>query len=241
MSVVWKPVLAWSIAAVLLVAAGCGSGDETDANTEPEAANPPAGQAGQQPAAPDSAAATTTDASLAPAVRIQTALGGTALGSITVELDVEQAGITVANFLKYVDSGHYNNTIFHQVFKDKVVLGGSFTPELEERPTDAPIYNEARDGLKNVRATIAMARVSEDIHSATAQFFINVQDNPSLDHKETSAGEPQAQDYGYCVFGKVTDGMKVIDKISNMQVHDRAGFEQIPVETVRITTITRLR
>lgn len=236
MPVVWKHVLAWSIAAVLLVAAGCGSGDETDADTESDAANSPAGQAGEQSAAPDSSAAPTTAASLALAVRIDTTQG-----SITVELDPERASGTVANFLKYVDRGHYDNTIFHQVFQDKVVLGGSFTPELEEKPTNGPIYNEARNGLRNLRATIAMARQSEVIDSATAQFFINVQDNPSLDHKEASTGEPQPQDYGYCVFGTVTEGMDVIDKISNMAVHDRSGFEQIPIETVRITSITRWR
>jgi cyclophilin family peptidyl-prolyl cis-trans isomerase len=232
MSVVWKQVFAWSLAAILLAAAGCGSGNETDAKTD--AGNSPAEQNGAPSAAPDSSAAPA--ASLAPAVRIDTTLG-----SITVELDPERAGVTVNNFLKYVDRGQYDNTIFHQVFKDKVVLGGSFTPELEEKPTDGPIYNEARNGLKNVRATIAMARQSDVIDSATAQFFINVQDNPSLDHKETAGGETQPQDYGYCVFGKVTEGMEVVDKISNLPVHDRSGFEQTPVETVRITSITQLR
>lgn len=234
MPVVWKRVFAWSIAVVLLVAAGCGSDDETDADAD--TASSSAEQAGGPSAEPGSSVASTPAESVAPTVVIDTTQG-----RITVELDPELASITVANFLKYVVNGRYDNTIFHQVIRDKVVLGGSFTPELEEIPTDVAIYNEARDGLKNVRATIAMARVSEDIHSATAQFFINVQDNPSLDHKEPSTGEPQPQDYGYCVFGKVTDGMAVIDKISNMAVEDRDGFEQIPVETVRITSITQLR
>ena len=163
----------------------------------------------------------------------------TSLGSITVRLDAEKAPLTVENFLAYVDSGHYDQTIFHQVIKDypKVVLGGAFTPQRSEKTATRPaIYNEARNGLKNRRGTIAMARQANHRHSATYYFFLNLTDNEVLDHKDrTSEG------YGYCVFGEIIDGMDVADKNGTVEVQDTEQFERIPVETVMIRSMKRLR
>ena len=132
-------------------------------------------------------------------------------GTITLELDTVNAPKTSANFIAYVESGHYDGTIFHRVIKNFMIQGGGMTPDMEQKPTQAPIENEgeqtAKAGLKNVRGSIAMARTN-DPHSATAQFFINTVDNDFLDFKA-----PSGQGWGYCVFGKVVDGMDVVDAI----------------------------
>ena len=131
----------------------------------------------------------------------------TSMGDIVLELDQAKAPVTVDNFLKYVNAGFYNGTIFHRVIDGFMIQGGGFTQDFQKKPTNPPIQNEANNGLKNVRGTIAMARTS-DPNSATAQFFINVVNNAFLDFRA-----PSGQDWGYTVFGQVVDGMDVVDKI----------------------------
>ncbi len=149
-------------------------------------------------------------------------------GVITLELDAEKAPLTVANFLAYVESGHYNNTVFHRVIDGFMIQGGGFEPGMKQKPCKAPIKNEADNGLKNNAYTIAMARTS-DPHSATAQFFINVADNEFLNFKA-----PNGNGWGYCVFGKVVEGTDVVDKIKGVKTGN-AGFHQdVPKEDVII-------
>ena len=155
----------------------------------------------------------------------------TSMGDITVELDQGKAPKSVENFLAYVNDGFYDGTIFHRVISNFMVQGGGFTADMEKKPTRDPIQNEADNGLKNRRGTLAMARTPE-INSATAQFFINVKDNSFLDHKGTSA-----QDYGYAVFARVTEGMDVVDKIKDVKTGNVGPFQDVPTETVLIKTI----
>ncbi len=160
----------------------------------------------------------------------------TSLGPIKLKLDAENAPLTVDNFLAYVDEGHYDQTIFHQVLEDYVVLGGAYTSDFVEKQTHTPIRNEAHNGLSNRRGTIAMARRPDAIDSATCQFYLNLNDNPVLDHKDRST-----EGYGYCVFGEVVEGMEVVDRIGQTQVHDTKEIERTPVETVMINSIRRLQ
>src|SRR5262245_50643420 len=149
----------------------------------------------------------------------------TSLGDITVELDAAKAPLSVENFLTYVKAGHYNGTIFHRVIKGFMIQGGGMTPDMKEKPTRPPIKNEAANGLKNERGTIVMARTSQ-VDSATSQFFINTgTNNTFLDHK--------VRDYGYAVFGKVIDGMAVVDKIEGVKTQPG----DVPVEPVIIKSI----
>ena len=149
-------------------------------------------------------------------------------GDITLSLDAVKAPKTVANFLQYVKSGHYDGTIFHRVIDNFMIQGGGMTAGLKEKSSGAKIENEANNGLKNERGTVAMARTS-DPHSATAQFFINVNDNDFLNHTA-----PNAQGWGYAVFGKVTDGLDVVDTIRKVKTGN-AGFHQdVPTEDVVI-------
>ncbi len=152
----------------------------------------------------------------------------TNLGSISLELDAEKAPITTANFLEYVKSGHYNGTIFHRVIDGFMIQGGGFEPGMSQKPTRAPIKNEADNGLKNEAYTIAMAR-TPDPHSASAQFFINVAKNDFLNFSS-----PTPQGWGYCVFGKVVEGQDVVDKIKKVRTGSRAGHQDVPVEDVVI-------
>lgn len=155
----------------------------------------------------------------------------TSMGTITLELDADKAPKTAANFESYVKSGHYDGTIFHRVINGFMIQGGGMEPGMQEKSTQAPIENEADNGLANERGTIAMARTMEP-HSATAQFFINVKDNTFLNH---SGKTPDG--WGYCVFGKVVDGMDVVDKIKGVQTGS-AGFHQdVPVEDVVIEKV----
>ena len=151
----------------------------------------------------------------------------TSMGDITVELNRARAPKSVENILSSVNGGFYDGTIFHRVISNFMIQGGGFTPDMARKPTREPIRNEADNGLKNRRGTLAMARTAE-VHSATAQFFINVQNNSFLDHKGKSSS-----DYGYAVFGKVTDGMDVVDKIKDV----KTGNGDVPTETVLIKTI----
>jgi peptidyl-prolyl cis-trans isomerase B (cyclophilin B) len=148
-------------------------------------------------------------------------------GVITLEVDAERAPQTVANFLAYVEAGHYDNTIFHRVIGNFMIQGGGFEPGMKQKDTRAPIKNEAGNGLSNTVGTIAMARTS-DPHSATAQFFINVNDNLFLDKEQSQDG------WGYCVFGRVIEGMDVVNKIKGVAT-GRSGFHQdVPKEDVVI-------
>jgi len=149
----------------------------------------------------------------------------TSMGEITVQLDAEKAPLSVANFLEYVKSNHYNGTIFHRVIKGFMVQGGGMTADMREKPTRAPIKNEAANGLKNERGTLAMARTA-DVDSATSQFFINTgTKNAFLDHK--------VRDYGYAVFGKVVGGMDIVDKIESV----KTAPGDVPLEPVVIKSI----
>jgi peptidyl-prolyl cis-trans isomerase B (cyclophilin B) len=150
---------------------------------------------------------------------------------MTIELDADNAPKTVENFLSYVAGGFYDGTIFHRVIDNFMIQGGGFTADMEQKATQAPIENEANNGLKNQRGTIAMAR-TQDPHSATAQFFINVQDNDFLNH----TGE-NMQGWGYAVFGKVTDGEDVLDKIRCVQTGSQAGHQDVPVEPIIIESV----
>jgi peptidyl-prolyl cis-trans isomerase B (cyclophilin B) len=152
----------------------------------------------------------------------------TNLGTITLELDAERAPATVKNFLAYVADGHYANTVFHRVIDGFMIQGGGFEPGMKQKPTKAAVRNEAANGLKNARYTVAMARTS-DPHSATAQFFINVNDNGFLDHTA-----PSPQGWGYCVFGRVADGQDVVDKIKAVKTGRRGAHADVPLEDVVI-------
>jgi peptidyl-prolyl cis-trans isomerase B (cyclophilin B) len=149
-------------------------------------------------------------------------------GDITLELDEKRAPKTVANFLDYVRSGHFDNTLFHRVIDGFMVQGGGFGPGLKQKPTRAPIDNEAANGLKNSRYSVAMARTN-DPHSATAQFFINVADNDFLNHKS-----PDARGWGYCVFGRVVKGTEVVDRIKAVPTGDRGMHQNVPKDDVVI-------
>ncbi|HEX9725242.1 MAG TPA: peptidylprolyl isomerase [Vicinamibacteria bacterium] len=155
----------------------------------------------------------------------------TSMGNITVELNQARAPRSVENFLGYVKDGFYDGTIFHRVISNFMIQGGGFTADMEKKPTRDPIQNEADNSLKNDRGTLAMARTGE-IHSATAQFFINVRDNDFLNYQGDSA-----QDYGYAVFGRVTDGMDVVDKIKDLPTGTIGGMQDVPTEKVIIKTI----
>ncbi len=152
----------------------------------------------------------------------------TNFGVISLELDAEKAPKTVENFIAYVESGHYDNTVFHRVIKNFMIQGGGMEPGMKQKDTRAPIENEAANGLKNVRGSIAMARTS-DPHSATAQFFINTVDNDFLDFKA-----PAGQGWGYCVFGQVVEGMDVVDKIRAVRTGNKGFHQDVPVEDVII-------
>ncbi|BBE51936.1 Peptidyl-prolyl cis-trans isomerase B [Ferriphaselus amnicola] len=153
----------------------------------------------------------------------------TNFGIITLELDAEKAPVTVKNFLEYVNSGFYSNTVFHRVMDDFMIQGGGFEPGMKQKTTNAPIKNEADNGLKNEIYTIAMARTSEP-HSASSQFFINIKNNSFLNHTA-----PNSQGWGYCVFGKVVDGTEVVDAIRKVKTGNSGFHQNVPKEDVIIT------
>lgn len=170
------------------------------------------------------------DATMADATQV---VMKTTLGDIVIELDEKSAPITVKNFLTYVDEGFYNGTIFHRVINGFMIQGGGFTKDMKQKPTHDQIKNEAGNGLKNMRGTIAMARTNV-VDSATAQFFINVNDNGFLNHTGTNPAQ-----FGYCVFGKVVQGMDVVDAIKAVKTHSVNGFQDVPATTVEILSVTR--
>jgi len=156
----------------------------------------------------------------------------TTKGKIVLLLDAKKAPITVSNFQEYVKSGHYDGTIFHRVIQGFMIQGGGFASDMRQKSVNAPIKNEADNGLKNERGTIAMAR-TPDPHSATAQFFINTVDNRFLDHKSKDM-----QGWGYAVFGKVIEGMEVVDTIASVKTGIKGGHQDVPVEPVVILKAT---
>ena len=149
-------------------------------------------------------------------------------GVIKLELDAEKAPKSVENFLNYVKAGHYDNTVFHRVIDGFMIQGGGFEPGMKQKPTEAPITNEANNGLKNVKGSLAMARTN-DPHSATAQFFINVNDNDFLNHSS-----PTPQGWGYTVFGKVVDGLDIVEKIRKVKTGSKGFHQDVPVDDVVI-------
>jgi peptidyl-prolyl cis-trans isomerase A (cyclophilin A) len=157
----------------------------------------------------------------------------TSKGEIVLELDPAKAPKSVENFINYVKSGHYNGTIFHRVMGDFMIQGGGFTPDMKQKPTQAPIPIESKNGLKNERGSVAMARTG-DPNSATAQFFINVVDNPRLDY-------PSFDGHGYAVFAKVVKGMEVVDAIKKVPTGNKNGHQNVPLEAVTIEQASLLK
>jgi len=155
----------------------------------------------------------------------------TSMGDMTVELFQDKAPKSVANFLAYAKSGFYRGTIFHRVIRNFMIQGGGFTPDMTRKPTQPPIANEAANGLSNDRGTLAMAR-TQDVNSATAQFFINTKDNPGLNHTGTTADK-----FGYAVFGKVTAGMEVVEKIEATATGSKGSYNNVPLQPVIIKNV----
>ena len=185
--------------------------------------------AGMQTPAPPTAAP------LEPAAGNEVVVISTSLGDVTVELFKDKAPVSVANFLSYATEGFYTGTIFHRVVSGFAVQGGGFTPTMVEKMTRPPIQNEATNGLRNVRGTVAMAR-TQSLRSATSQFYFNVSNNADLDHQGFSP-----KDFGYAVFGRVLSGMDVVDRISRVPTHASAGMEDVPVDPVTITGVKVVR
>jgi peptidyl-prolyl cis-trans isomerase B (cyclophilin B) len=158
----------------------------------------------------------------------------TSAGALKIELDDASAPVSVANFLTYVNKGHYDGTVFHRVIKGFMVQGGGFEPGMKQKPTDKPIVNEANNGLKNKRYTLAMARTN-DPHSASAQFFINVADNGFLDFKAENV-----QGWGYAVFGRVVEGTDVVDRIEQVATGRKGMHDDVPLADVSITSAREL-
>jgi cyclophilin family peptidyl-prolyl cis-trans isomerase len=178
------------------------------------------------PAAPDAKPAETSQ----PLKGIVKATLETSKGTLELELDADKAPLSVANFVNYAKKGHYDGTIFHRVIPGFMIQGGGFTADMQQKPTDKPIQCESKNGLKNARGTLAMARTS-DPHSATSQFFINVKDNGFLDF-------PGQDGWGYCVFGKVAKGLDVVDAIVAVPSTTKAPHQNVPVDPITITKVT---
>lgn len=188
------------------------------------------------PAAPVAVTALPADGATALAPGVQVALD-TSAGRIVFELDAARAPGTVANFLAYVDAGHYNGTIFHRIVPNLLVQGGAFTPDLQPKPERAPVANEAGNGLSNLRGTIAAARRPDSADSAASQFFINVVDNPQFDRSEPDS----ALTAGYAVFGRVVEGMDVVDRIRQVETGASGPFPaRVPTVPVIINLARRL-
>ena len=236
----------WIVIAVLLaVAAGCGS------DTAPESEAPPpepvtkSAPVEEPPPAEEPAVetppATTAKVEPPPKKAEPKAPGApvvvmtTSKGVIRIELDPAKAPLSTENFLSYVDAKYYDGTIFHRVIPNFMIQGGGFTAAMEKKETRAPIQNEAKNGLRNLRGTISMAR-TQNPHSATAQFYINHVDNAMLDQ----AGQPPGG-WGYAVFGKVAEGMDVVDAIANVKTGLAAGMEDVPTEPIVIESVRRAR
>ncbi len=225
----WKPIIT-CLSLLLAALAGCNRGG--DEKTAPAAAI--GGPGGASPATGGNQGAVPAKSASDP--KHPVVLIETGLGNITVQLDGDKAPLAVSNFLSYVRVGHYDQTIIHQVYKGQGFLAGGYDTNLAEKKPHTPIRNEADNGLKNRRGTIAMVRFPDAIDSATCQFFINVADNPALDYRDrTPAG------YGYCVFGEVIEGLDVVDKIGSAKVHDTKDFERTPEQPIVVKSIRQVR
>jgi peptidyl-prolyl cis-trans isomerase A (cyclophilin A) len=156
----------------------------------------------------------------------------TSLGDFTIELFEKEAPVSVANFTRYIDDGFFDGTIFHRIVPGFVIQGGGFTEDMTQKTTQPPIKNEADNGLKNKRGTLSMARTN-DINSATSQFFVNLKDNDFLDNSRGN--------FGYAVFAKVTEGMDVVDKIAAVETGRKRGFDDVPVEAVTMKSVRRVK
>jgi peptidyl-prolyl cis-trans isomerase A (cyclophilin A) len=211
-----RPQLSWLVTAALVAAGGALACERADV---PASAGTPAVSAPAEAQRP--AAAKKED---------NVVLIKTSKGEIRVELLADKAPITVKNFLSYVDDGFYDGTIFHRVIPGFMIQGGGFSADMAQKPTKAPIKNEADNGLSNARGTLAMARTSV-VDSATAQFFINLVDNAMVNHG--------ARDFGYAVFGRVVGGMDVVDAIAKVRTGQKGPYGDVPVETVTIESIKR--
>ncbi len=223
-----------AIAALLAfgLCAGCGGSDSSD-TTEVES---PAEETGGSPGEEETTSSEMTEATKDPTADpadlatpgAPVVLMRTTLGDLRIELYPQEAPVTVENFLRYVEDGHYDGTIFHRVVRGFVIQGGGFSAEMEEKETRDPVLNEAQNGLRNLRGTLSMARTS-DPHSATSQFFVNTTDNAMLDHTGTSM-----RGWGYAVFGKVIAGMEAVERIEATPVVSRAGHNDVPETPVVI-------
>lgn len=221
--------------AILLVLAGCNRSDTAAPAASIEAAPATNSDKG---AASTTPATTKTERPKPKENLFPEAVIKTNKGSIRVRLNLEKAPVTVDNFLaNYARRGFYAGTVVHYVASDKMLIAGGFTEDLQMKEPRAPILNEATNGLKNKRGAIAMVRDAEYAQSATSQFFINLVDNPDLDHKSTESGA----DYGYCVFGEVIEGMDVVDAIGKAAVHDQGDFVSTPVEPIIIESVEQVK
>jgi cyclophilin family peptidyl-prolyl cis-trans isomerase len=226
-----KPIITYLSVLALLPLSGCGWGGGEAAPTA--AIEGPEAEKAPSAASADAATAQQVRSRLHPVVLVETTMG-----NITLELDAEKAPLTVDNFLAYVDSGHFAQTIFHQVLKNypSVIIGGAYATDGTEKKPMTPVRNEAHNGLKNTRGAVAMARQPDVVDSATCHFFINLADNDVLDHKDRTL-----ESYGFCVFGRVVAGLEVAEKIGATEVHDTEQFSQIPVTPVVIKSIRRVK
>ena len=244
----------WAVTGLLLFlaswigSAGCGSSHEAPPDASIESRAPSQSPQNQdaalfalsEPVEVRAEAASTETPATMPQIeeRPPEVLVKTSMGDIRIQLNPRKAPITVDNFLEnYVDRGFYDNTVFHYVDKGFMIAAGGYTPDLEPKETRAYIRNEADNGLKNLRGTVAMARHPDHIDSATSQFYINLVDNPALDFKDSDTPE----NYGYCVFGKVIEGMDVVDRIAEVKVTDKGSFPKTPTEPVVIHSIQRIQ
>jgi cyclophilin family peptidyl-prolyl cis-trans isomerase len=226
----------------LLIAAGCGGSPPPEEKTAPETkaepAPPPAEQAPAEAPVEKEEAAPAPEKKAEPQAKKAAPAGNpivvmeTSKGTMKIELYADKAPETVANFLRYVDDGFYNGTIFHRVIKSFMIQGGGMTADMNEKATRAPIKNESANGLTNLRGTLAMARTAEP-HSASSQFFINHKDNGFLNRDQARDG------WGYCVFGKVIDGLDVVDAIAEVPTGNNGGNSNVPIEPVVIKSVRR--
>lgn len=213
----------WWIGLAMALAGGTAAAAQDGTETPPVAA------------AEETAAAPAGAPAAEPAKETDMVIIKTTLGDIQVKLAADKAPLTVANFLAYADAKHYDGTIFHRVIDGFMVQGGGFDRNMRQKPTKAPIKNEAANGLRNKRGTLAMARTAI-VDSATSQFFINVKDNDFLDFRA-----PNPQGFGYCVFGEVVAGMDVVDRIKGVRTGVKAGMADVPLETVEILSVERVQ
>ncbi len=208
---------------------GCG---QSDSGNSQEAAN----NSNVNPTVAPGKAATANLAAKAMDSKYPEVVLETTLGPITLKLNAEKAPITVGNFLSYVDRGHYNGTIVHEVHKNFIALLGGFTDDLKERHGDFPIRNEAANGLENKRYTVAMARLPNSIDSATTHFFINLNDNKNLDH----VGK-DAEKFGFCVFGEVIAGREIVDQLNTIATSSKNDFPALPTATIAVQKAKRIK